>query len=287
MSKSTLPTRLQERIDALMDMSRSYEEPIQDFKASQEDRINPEPAEPLSVLPEVSPVKRVAPNVMLRGSLFGVVGKGSRKYEEGVLKATVNNLTIKYTGQQLDQVDLDIYLECIRRCAKSPLGEQVRFFAYDFLKSIGRQTGKFEYEWLKRCLVRLLACVVEIGDGRYFYTGHLLDDKYRDEKTGEFVISMNPKISAFFSTEMWTGLSLEERHKLKGKTLAQWLHGFYSTHAKPHPYKVETIKELCGSDIKELYKFKYKLKKALTNLAVTTGWKCWIDDNDLVNVNKK
>lgn len=298
MSKKTLPTRLQERIDALMDMSRSYEDVMSDNTPSPDEPFDcktslknsgipkSELADASTVLPEVSPVKRVAPNAMLRGSLFGIVGKGSRKYEEKVLKATIGEIFVKYTGKQLDQTDLDVYLECIYRCAKSLLGEEVRFFAYDFLKSIGRDTGKSQYEWLKDSLLRLMTCAVEIGDGRFFYAGHIVNDNYRDEETGEFVISLNPKIAAFFSTDMWTGLSLKERYALKGKPLCQWLHGFYSTHAKPHPYKVETIKNLCGSQRGELKKFRYDLKKSLLDLSAATGWQCWIDDNNLVNVNK-
>lgn len=298
MSKKTLPTRLQERIDVLMDVSRSYEEVMNDvasspvgspdFKTALQNSgiTKPEQAEPLSVLPGVSPVKRVVPNVMLRGSLFGVVGKGNRKYEEDVLKATIGEISVRFTGRQLDQGDLDVYLECIRRCSHAPLGEQVRFYAYDFLKSIGRKTGKFEYDWLKACLKRLFNSGIEISDGCLFYDGHLINEKYRDEETKEFVISLNPKIADFFSTEQWTGLSLEERYALKGKPLAQWLHGFYSTHAKPHPYKVETIKTLCGSQRGELYKFRFDLKKSLTYVSAATGWQCWVE-NDLVYILKK
>ena len=29
--------------------------------------------------------------------------------------------------------------------------------------------------------------------------------------------------------------------------LAQWLHGFYASHAKPFPIKIETLHRLCGS----------------------------------------
>lgn len=101
------------------------------------------------------------------------------------------------------------------------------------------------------------------------------------------MIALNPNIAAFFSSEVWTGLSLFERNKLKGKSLAQWLHGFYSSHARPFLYKIDTIKELCGSDVQLSKKFKQMLKKSLSDLSSATGWKCCIDDNDLVNVKKK
>lgn len=37
------------------------------------------------------------------------------------------------------------------------------------------------------------------------------------------------------------------RHALDGHQLAQWLHGFYASHAKPFPIKIETLHRLCGS----------------------------------------
>jgi hypothetical protein len=278
---SNLPTKLQARIDELIGKSREITPSQSVANVSAVDC-----SECIETLPSVSEHKRAVPNAILRSSLFGVVGKGNRKYEKKVLKAAVQGLTVKFTGEQLDQADLDVYLECVRRCAKKSLGELVGFSIYDFLKSIGRNTGKSDHEWVKSTFLRLTACVVEIGDGRFFYTGHLINEQYRDEKTGEFVIALNPKIVGFFSGEAWTGLSLTERNTLKGKPLAQWLHGFYSSHSKPFPYKVDTIRELCGSNVSALWKFRQILKKSLTDLHTATSWQCWIDESDLVNVKK-
>lgn len=278
-----LPKKLQARIDALLEKSSVMQHSL---SVSEEPILDVDVDVPPDSIPVVSEQKRVVPNAILRSSLFGVVAKGNRKYERNVLKATVQGLTVKFTGEQLDQADLDVYLECVRRCAKNPLGELVRFSVSDFLKSIGRNTGKSDHEWVKSCLTRLFVCGIELGDGRFFYEGHLINEKYRDEKTGEFVIALNPKIAAFFSGDVWTGLLMIERYGLKGKSLALWLHGFYSSHEKPFPYKVETIKELCGSEVSVLWKFRQTLKKSLSDLSTATGWQCWIDERDLVNVKK-
>ena len=74
----------------------------------------------------------------------------------------------------------------------------------------------------------------------------------------------------------------------RGKsTLAKWLHGFYSTHAKPYPYKVETLHNLCGSADKSLRSFRQKLKKALDELVSVGAIEGWdIDGDDLVSVQR-
>jgi hypothetical protein len=77
-----------------------------------------------------------------------------------------------------------------------------------------------------------------------------------------------------------------ERAKLRRHPLAQWLHAFYSTHSEPYAYKVTTLKELCGSDTDELWKFRQVLRRALEKLAEATGWECYIDDEDKVIVRK-
>jgi hypothetical protein len=53
------------------------------------------------------------------------------------------------------------------------------------------------------------------------------------------------------------------RHELNGHQLAQWLHGFYATHAKPFPMKVETLLNLSGGENADPYSGKQKLRKAL------------------------
>jgi exonuclease V gamma subunit len=57
------------------------------------------------------------------------------------------------------------------------------------------------------------------------------------------------------------------RHALDGHQLAQWLHGFYASHAKPFPLKVETLHRLCGSEAGLMSDFAKKLRKALDAVA--------------------
>ena len=49
---------------------------------------------------------------------------------------------------------------------------------------------------------------------------------------------------ALFGRDGWTGLDFDIRRQLRGKPLALWLFSFYSSHAEPFPYKVETLHEL-------------------------------------------
>lgn len=236
-------------------------------------------------LPACGVEKKPVPNAFLRSALFGVIEKGGRIYERRVLKASVNGITVKFTGQQLDQADLDVWLGCLHHLKDSPVGTEVYFTMKGFLKFIGRNAGKSDKEWLRDSLSRLSSCLIEVGDGTHFYSGHLINEFYRNEVECEYALTLNPKMLAFFSDELWTGVDFEKRKELKRKSTAKWLHGFYSTHKTPLPYKVETLKDLCGSKT-ELKGFRRILKASLADVSSVTGWTFWIDENDLVNVSK-
>jgi hypothetical protein len=133
----------------------------------------------------------------------------------------------------------------------------------------------------------LASSVVEIKDGQRSYFGPLLLRGARDGETGRFFIELNPDVVALYGSDGWTQVEWEQRQALKGKPLAQWLHGFYSSHAKPYPIKVETLHRLCGSDNQKLFSFKQELKTALELVAVQTGWAWNIDDKALVHIDKK
>lgn len=283
---------LEERLNAMAEKQRKA---LIEADSAEEDVLMDYEKEPVAltvsrlspVLPPVGDDKRAMAKAILRSSLFGVVKTGQRKYEKKVLKATVQGLTLTVTGEQLDQSDFDVFLEILHRHQKLPLGTAIRFKAGNFLKAIDRNVGNSDYVWLEDSLYRLATCNIELGDGKRFYQGALLHDKYRDEETREYAIVINQKIAVFFANGLWTGLSVKERSELKGKQLALWLHGSYSTHDAPYAYKVETLKNQCGSQTGKLYEFRRTLKKALSDLSSVTGWDCWIDEKtDLVHVKK-
>jgi hypothetical protein len=170
---------------------------------------------------------------------------------------------ILYTGQRLDQGDLDVWQAVLHIARLQGLGDECRVTAYQLLKTLGKtDTGK-NRDILDRRLSRKNASAVRIKIGRYSYEGSLIDEVYRDEKTLEYVINLNPKLRALFERDQWTAVDWAVRLELTGQPLAQWLHGFYATHAQPYPISVEKLHELCGSEAEEIWKFKQLLVRSL------------------------
>ena len=141
--------------------------------AKKRTRHRPAPAKVIQ-LPLWPESKRGAPNAVLRAALFAAVqGKGRIALERELLAAQ-NGITIRYTGWQLTQSDLDVWEQALHLARTQALGTRCRFTERGFLKALGRQPGGQNVDWLRSAFARLGASWVEISDGRQTYFGPLL-----------------------------------------------------------------------------------------------------------------
>lgn len=248
------------------------------------------PVKAAQLPPWPEPVRAV-PNGFLRSALFGAIKKGARRYLKAELVATVDGIEIRYTGERLDQGDLDVWESVLHAVRLQELGSQCRVTSYALLKLMGlTDTGK-NRATLHTRITRLVANALEVKHGRYSYMGSLIAGAAKDEETQEWVIELNPKLRPLFAGDQFTQVEWGVRHALSGKPMAQWLHGFYASHAKPFPIKVETLHRLCGSEAKRMSDYKIDLRKNLdavreASAAHGEGFSYEIC-GDLVHVEKK
>lgn len=218
----------------------------------------------LPIWPE--PVRAV-PNGFLRSALFGAIAKGRRRYINGEDLAAVDGVTIRYKGERLDQGDLDVWESVLHAVRLQELGSQCRVTSYSLLKLMGKtDTGK-NRATLHNRIERLVANSVTVKQGRYTYIGGLIRFAAKDEEKQEWVIELDEKLRPLFAGDQFTQVEWGVRHALDGQQLAQWLHGFYATHAKPFPMKAETLLKLAGSENASPRSAQQKLRKALGAVA--------------------
>lgn len=210
---------------------------------------------------------RAVPNGFLRSALFGAIRKGRRRYINGEDLPAIDGVTIRYKGERLDQGDLDVWESVLHAVRLQELGSQCRVTSYALLKLMGKtDTGKTR-KILHDRIERLVACAITVKQGRYSYIGSLISGAFKDEETQEWVIELDPRLRPLFAQDQFTLIDWEVRHSLTGHQLAQWLHGYYASHAKPYPVKVETLHQLCGSEAGLMSDFAKKLRKALDAVA--------------------
>lgn len=268
------------RLPALQEKARQ--------RAAQEQASAPAKVVQLPLWPE--PVRAV-PNGFLRSALFGAIRKGRRRYLKAEQLAALDGIEIRYTGERLDQGDLDVWESVLHAVRLQELGSQCRVTSYALLKLMGKtDTGKNRATLHER-ITRLRANAVEVRQGRYCYIGGLIAGAAKDEETQEWVIELDAKLRPLFAADQFTQVEWAVRHALDGQPLAQWLHGFYASHAKPFPLKVETLHRLCGSEATLMSDYAKTLRKALDAVAEASaahgeGFSYDIR-GDLVHVEKK
>ena len=234
---------------------------------------------------------RAVPNGFLRSALFGAIRKGRRRYFKAEQLAALDGIEIRYTGERLDQGDLDVWESVLHAVRLQELGSRCRVTSYTLLKLMGKtDTGKNRATLHER-ITRLRANAVEVRQGRYCYIGGLIAGAAKDEETQEWVIELDAKLRPLFAADQFTQVEWAVRHALDGQPLAQWLHGFYASHAKPFPLKIETLHRLCGSEATLMSDYAKTLRKALDAVAEASaahgeGFSYDIR-GDLVHVEKK
>ena len=210
---------------------------------------------------------RSVPNGFLRSALFGAIRRGARRYMQREQIAALDGIKIFYTGQRLDQGDLDVWEMLLHITRLQGLGNECRVKAYQLLKKLEKADTGGNREVLHIRLMRLKATAIEIEQGRYGYAGSLIDEVYRDKETQEYVFRANSKLRALFEPDQFTQIDWAVRRELDGQPLAQWLHGFYASHAQPHPVHMETLLKLAGSEDASPTSARQTLRKAFEAVA--------------------
>ncbi len=231
--------------------------------------------------------QRGVPNEFVRSALFPAIQPNKAKYVEGQALFGQDGFSIAFTGKQLTQSDLDVYEGIMHIARGLHEGNKIRFTAHQLLKLIDRDTGKSQHQWLLRVLQRLTATSLAITrDGKKVFWGSLLPKGAADLEDGKFSVEVSREMVKLFSRG-YTVIEWHQRRALAKKPLAQALHGWICSHAKPYAVTVQYLRDLTGSETRDLKHFRASLKVALDAIQSTgaiTGWE--IDSRDKVHISK-
>ena len=75
-------------------------------------------------LPVWSESVRGTPNSLLRGALFSAIQSKDRQYVKDELLASQDGIEIRYTGEQLNQIDLEVWEQAVHLVRGLPLGSK-------------------------------------------------------------------------------------------------------------------------------------------------------------------
>ena len=195
-------------------------------------------------------------------------------------------ITIAYTGQQLNQEDMTVWLALVDLMKKDSLGTQCNFTAHSILKHMGLGTGGSAHERLNDAVLRMTACAVVIKTDKYTYGGSLIHDFLIDEETKNYKVTLNRHLIKLFGDNDWTAIDWDERKQLRHKPLCLKLHDYYSSHEKPLPVSIEFLADITGSKNKQKADFKRQVKTALEGLIKIYFLKSYDIEGNMVKIER-
>jgi hypothetical protein len=232
---------------------------------------------------------RGVPNEFIRSSLFAAIQAQGREFLDNAEIASQDGVSITFTGQRLDQSHLDVFEGVMHIARGMHEGNQIRFSAHRLLKLIGRNTGKSDHVWLQRTLQLLTATSIQIRDtkAQKLFWGSLLPRGAADEEgTAQYVVEINRDLARLFDRG-FTQIDWDQRKRLRRKPLAQWLHLYYSSHARPFPVTVTWLRDKSGSKTASIRAFRQNLRAALDEIRTVGVIDDWSVENDLVRVARR
>jgi hypothetical protein len=170
-------------------------------------------------LPLGHEIERGTPNSFIRSALFAAIQSKDRKYLKEAILASSRDITVTFTGEQLNQEDLTVWETVVHLARTSPLGSVCTFTAHGLLKAMGMDTGGEQHRRLHSHLIRLTACAVEIKhDGRSYF-GSLIESGVseevgvglKDEITNLYTLKLNPQLLRLYGQKHWTAINWSQR----------------------------------------------------------------------------
>jgi hypothetical protein len=210
---------------------------------------------------------RVIPNYLARTPLFAPVRPGRRKQLNSELLASPRGFELRYSGEQLDQSDCDVFMQLIQEARGKTLGEPVSLNRADFLFQIGRDNGGKNYAWLSSVFKRLNGARIHVESERYKVNITLVSKTIEDKVTGAFQAVLDPDIIKIFSANEYTHVDWDKRKAIERRVdLCKWMQNFICSNEKGlQRHGIENLRNWSGYN-SPIRKFREALLEAMQEL---------------------
>lgn len=203
-------------------------------------------------LPLWADLERAIPNHLARSSLFAPIARGKRKLHDKTKLASRGDVQMFVSGKQLDEADCDVFMQSIHEARRVPLGDPVFINRAEFLRAIGRNTGKRDYQWLHESFERLSFAMLSIDTKRYAIgtttksrVMHLIDGFDHDPDRDAYTLRIDPRMLALYSNNEFALVDWDKRRKIEHQAdMAKWLQRLIATSKdRVQRYALDDLKE--------------------------------------------
>jgi hypothetical protein len=218
-------------------------------------------------LPSLGSLLGAGASLFLASDLFPAssVKRGNR-LEHAPLNVLSSVQSATYSGERLDQFDLDVFLGCVIKDIRKekPARRPMR----DFLRTLGRRPTPSGLALLEASLFRLASARIELADQRFGCCVQLVESVLVDREQGVCRVKAAPEAVAALGE---TG-RLEELAKLRlslgQRLMAKWLAGLITVlGGESCQLDLNRLRGLCGMHSSSMVFFPDRALAALSTLA--------------------
>lgn len=170
------------------------------------------------------------PNHLARSSLFAPIARGTRAMHDGKVLTSRSDVHLRYWGAQLDEPDCDVWMHALHEARLRPIGSPVPIIRSRFLASIGRHSGRAEYQWLHESFLRLSLGMLEVKTSKYTVGEvphgitprkgvhrvlHLIDSFDLDEDLDTYALRIDRRMVQLFGNREFALVDWEKRLQIK------------------------------------------------------------------------
>jgi hypothetical protein len=171
---------------------------------------------------------RLRPELLFASELFQ--GRYVRRREQVrnyEARSICSARTVRYTGERLDQFDLDVLLVCAlhssEQCSSAP--GMAKIDIRSIAKALLKTPGRTALPRVAASLRRLESCRLEVRDGRFIYCLRPVQKVLIDTVEQRCLVELNPEmLRSLRSIHNFSGF-VQERLRLPMCSIDRWLHG--------------------------------------------------------------
>ena len=179
-----------------------------------------------SITPAERQFMQLPPELLFASDCFQAVYARKRQYvDRHLLVTALPQFTVLYTGERLDQFDLDVLLACLRITQRAvPARGMVKISLRELAQRVSRSAGRAVQARVRASLRRLEAGTLHISDARYEFLFSFLQQVMISRENDLCLVAVHPMLLDSLNAIPRLNLKIRDRGALAADGLLRWLH---------------------------------------------------------------
>ncbi|UZP68127.1 hypothetical protein N1030_03885 [Desulfovibrio mangrovi] len=179
-----------------------------------------------SITPAERQFMLLPPELLFASDCFQAIYARKRQHVSRYpLISALPQFTSLFTGERLDQFDLDVLLACLRRTQReAPVKGMVRIPLRELAQKVSRSASKAVQSRVRASLRRLEAGTLHISNARYEFMFSFLQQVMINREDDLCLVAVHPMLLESLNVIPRLDMKIRDRGALAADGLLRWLH---------------------------------------------------------------